>query len=231
MLTYVHLHFVAFLTSSCLLAFFLPGFKEANIIPIHKKEDKEPVTNYCPVSLLSCASKVMERCVLNKIYPILKNQIYYLQNSFIKGRSCTTQMLYVLHHLQVLDCCGQIDVLYLDFSKAFDSVPHNLLLYPLNQYGINGSLLNWFSSYLMGRRQRVVIIESSFSDWLPVVPGVPQGSIFGPFLFLLYINDLPSIVSPEPSLALFADDSKCFRSTKALGDCLEFQDDVSAIKS
>ena len=173
----------------------------------------------------------MERCVLNKIYPILKNQIFYLHHGFIKGRSCTTQMVYVLHHLgKVLDCSGQIDVLYLDFSKAFDSVPHNLLLYKLNQYGINGSLLNWFWSYLMGRRQRVVI-ESSSSDWLPVVSGDPQGSILGPFLFLLYINDLPSIVSPESNLALFADDSKCFRSIKPLDDCLEFQNDVSAIKS
>ena len=97
-------------------------------------------------------------------------------------------------------------------------------------YGINGSLLNWFSTYLMGRRQRVVI-ESSSSDWLPVVSGVPQGSIFRSFLFLLYIDDLPSIVSPESTLALFADDSKCFRSIKTLDDCLEFQDDVSAIKS
>ena len=82
----------------------------------------------------------------------------------------------------------------------------------------------------MGRRQRGVI-ESSLSDWLPVVSGIPQGSILGAFLFLLYINDLPSIVSPESTLALFADDSKCFRSIKALDDCLEFQDDVSAIKS
>ena len=140
-------------------------------------------------------------------------------------------MVYALHHLgKVLYCSGQIDVLYLDFSKAFDPVRHNLLLYKLNQYGINGSLLNWFSSYLMGRRQRIVI-ESSFSDWLPVVSRIPQGSILGPFLFLLYINDLPSIVSPESTLALFADNSKCFRSIKALDDCLEFQDYVSAIKS
>ena len=140
-------------------------------------------------------------------------------------------MVHVLHHLgKVLDCSGQIDVLYLDFSKAFDSVPRNPLLYKLIQYGINGSLLNWFSSYLMGRRRRVVI-ESSFSDWLPVVSGAPQGSILGPFLFLLYTYDLPSIVSPESTLALFADDSKCFRSIKALDYCLEFQDDVSAIKS
>ena len=78
------------------------------------REDKESVTNYRPVSLLSCASKVMERCLLNKIYPILKNQMYYLQHGFIKGRSCTTQMVYVLHQLgKVLDCSGQIDVLYL----------------------------------------------------------------------------------------------------------------------
>lgn len=137
------------------------GFKEANIIPIHKKEDKESVTNYRPVSLLSCASKVMERCVLNKIYPIRKNQIYYLRHGFIKGRSCTTQMVYVLHHLgKVLDCSGQIDVLYLDFSKAFDSVPHNLLLYKLNQYGINWGpselvfeLFNWAQTKGNNRKQ------------------------------------------------------------------------------
>ena len=146
------------------------GFKEANIIPIHKKEDKESVTNYRPVSLLSCASKVMERCVLNKIYPILKNQIYYLQHGFIKGRSCTTQMVYLLHHLgKVLDCSGQIDVLYLDFSKAFDSVPHNLLLYKLNQYGINWGpselvfeLFNWAQTKGNNRKQFLRLVASSF---------------------------------------------------------------------
>ena len=108
-------------------------------------------------------------------------------------------------------------------------MPHNLLLYKLKLYGVSGTLLNWFSSYLVGRRQRVVI-EGSTSDWLPVVSGVPQGSILGPFLFLLYINDLPSIISQESTLALFADDSKCYRPIKSVDDCLDFQDDVSAIK-
>lgn len=97
--------------------------------------------------------------------------------------------------------------IYLDFAKAFDKVPHNKLLFKLESLGIRGNLLVWFRSYLSGRRHRVVI-NGKASDYLPVTSGVPQGSVLGPLLFLVYINDMSNRISRETSLPLFADDSK-----------------------
>ena len=118
-------------------------------------------------------------------------------------------------------------MLFLDFAKAFDSVSHTLLVYKLQMFGFSGSLLAWFDSYLTNRRQRVVV-EGCHSEWLPVTSGVPQGSILGPFLFLLYINDLPCTVE-HSSVALFADDSKCFKEVCNLDDCSKLQDDINAM--
>jgi ribonuclease P/MRP protein subunit RPP40 len=127
----------------------------------------------------------------------------------MKGRSSCTQMVQFLHSTgEILDNKGQVDILYLDSSKAFDSVSHHLLLHKLQKYGFHGNLLSWMTSYLTNRRQRV-IIEGACSDWLPVISGVPQGSIIGPVLFLLYINDMPDTISDNFQVCIFADDSKC----------------------
>jgi hypothetical protein len=126
-----------------------------------------------------------------------------------------------------MDNAGQVDMIYLDFSKAFDSVPHKLLLHKLQSFGFHSDLLNWFRAYLTGREQRVVV-EGFNSDWLPVISGVPQGSILGPLLFLLYINDMPSVVQ-HASLALFADDSKCYKTIKNISDCEHLQTDIDAL--
>ena len=104
----------------------------------------------------------------------------------------------------------EIDVIHLDLSKAFDKVPHNLLLTKLHCHGISGTALRWFEGYLSNRQQRVVL-EGTFSDWLPVTSGVPQSSILGPLLFLVFANETPSYVQHGSSLALFADDSKLYR--------------------
>ena len=105
---------------------------------------------------------------------------------------------------RALEMRQQIDVIYLDFSKAFDRVPHEKLLFKLECLGIKGSLLAWFRSYLSGRRHRVMIDDEA-SDFLPVTSGVPQGSIIGPLLFLIYINDrVPGVISENTSLPLFA---------------------------
>ena len=136
----------------------------------------------------------------------------------MRGRSCVTQLLSVLHELgAALDAGLETDVIYLDFSKAFDSVPHKKLLHKLSLFGITGSLHRWFSDYLLSRSQRV-LVDGAFSPWTRVESGVPQGSLLGPFLFLLYVNDLPDVVRPGSSIALFADDAKCSRPISNAAD-------------
>ena len=121
-----------------------------------------------------------------------------------------------------------MDVVFLDFSKAFDCISHNLLLHKLEHfYGIGGCLLKWIEDYLSNRTQRV-LMESKCSSWLPVLSGVPQGSIIGPLFFLLFINDLPS-VALNCTTALFADDSKCFKEINDPSDCILLQNDLNAM--
>jgi hypothetical protein len=128
-----------------------------------------------------------------------------MQHGFIRGKSTTTQILEVYHEtLESVSSGNEVDAIYLDFSKAFDKVPHHLLLRKLETFGIRGSLLSWFQSYLTDRQQRVVL-HGVCSEWVPVTSGVPQGSILGPLLFLVYCNDIIS------TLTLFADDSKLYR--------------------
>lgn len=201
-------------------------WKTANVVPIFKKGDRSDVCNYRPVSLLSPVSKVMERCLFNHLYPFIEPLLHDMQHGFMKHRSCTTQLLKCYHSIgQTLDEGGQVDVIYLDFSKAFDSVPHSFLILKLKMYfGVSGVLLSWFKSYLSERHQRVVV-EGEESDWSNVTSGVPQGSILGPLLFLLFINDMPNVVLSS-SIALFADDSKVFKSVNCIRDCELLQSDL-----
>ena len=128
----------------------------------------------------------------------------------------------------MLDSRCQVDTVYLDFSKAFDKVNHELLLLKLRRMGIGGKLLRWFSDYLSGRYQKVTVLgETSHS--LPVLSGVPQGSILGPLLFLVYVNDLPTCVSSTSSVAMFADDTKCYRRIKSVDDAEALQLDLNRI--
>ena len=130
-------------------------------------------------------------------------------------KSTTTQLLDVYHGiLESVASGNEVDVIYLDFTKAFDKVPHHLLFRKLEILGIRGSLLSWFQSYLSDRQQRVVL-QGVYSNWLPVTSGVPQGSIPG-LLFLVYCNDIPNCVDKTSTLALLANDSKLPRSCALL---------------
>ena len=175
-------------------------------------------------------SKVLEKQVYDKLFNSVKPHICKWQFGFLIGRSTVSQLIQVVHeYAKALEKKQQVDVIYLDFAKAFDKVPHNKLLFKLESLGVRGNLLAWFRSYLSGRRHRVVI-NGKASDYLPVTSGVPQGSVLGrPLLFLIYINDMPNCISRETSLPLFADDSKCIRVILGQDDGNALQNDLDRL--
>ena len=194
------------------------------IRPIFKSGERQKVSNYRPISLLCVVSKVLERLVFNNIIDFVRSSISLTQFGFLKGHSSLQQLLIFWNTVINFP---QTDTIYLDFRKAFDSVSHNELLLKLWHFGITGSLWMWFRAYLSDRHQ-FVSIGNSRSGILPVFSGVPQGSILGPLLFLIYINDLPDKRS-ESSLLLFADDAKCFMPISSTADCASLQSDLSSL--
>ena len=205
------------------------AWKQANVIPLHKKGNKHTASNYRPISLLPVISKVLERCIYNKIIDYIIPKLTNLQHGFLRNRSTATQLLTVFSKINnILDTGNQADVVYFDLSKAFDSVPHNFLIHKLKSFGFHGKLLKWLSNYLTNRLQRVSF-NGSVSEWLPVTSGVPQGSILGPLLFLIYINDLPTVLSPNTLCAIFADDTKIYRNINSHQDHLILQRDINNV--
>ena len=193
-------------------------WKVANVVPIFKKGDRSSVTNYRPVSLLSCCGKLFERVVFKYMYNFFldNNLLYKYQSGFLPGHSTTFQLIDIFHHIcQSFDNRQYSCMVFCDISKAFDRVWHKGLLFKLQQNGITGKLLNWLSNYLTNRRQKVVI-QSAESSLKPITAGVPQGSVLGPLLFLIYVNDISeSLLSLT---RLFADDSSLYYSTTSIDD-------------
>ena len=153
--------------------------------------------------------------------------LHEAQHGFRPRRSCVTQLLSTLDDLSKMTENGDpIDAVSLDFSKAFDSVPHRHLIKKLQSYGVTGRLLSWIRAFLVGRRQRVVV-NGCRSDWVPVASDVPQGSVLGPLLFVLYVNDLPTAV--QCPIQLFADDTKLYQSVRLDSDASSLQRDLDMV--
>ena len=208
------------------------SWKRANVIPIHKKNDNAIVDNYRPVSLLSCVGKLFERVVFKYVFNFLRDTgaISLRQSGFMPGDSTVYQLAHLYHIFsEAIDKQKTVRVVFCDISKAFDRVWHVGLLAKLSRVGITGTLLRWFENYLSNRQQRVVI-NGQESPWGTIKAGVPQGSVLGPLLFLIYINDLTNQVQSS-EVRLFADDTILYVIVdNPAGNPAALKDDLDRIK-
>ena len=197
------------------------SWKKAIIAAIYKKGKKSDPGNYRPVSLTSVISKIMESIVRDAIVEhLVKNGLFTDdQHGFVPGRNCITQLLVCMEAwTKMMEDGDCFDVIYTDFSKAFDSVPHERLFLKLESLGIKGDILNWIKSFLRGRSQ-CVNVDGAYSSWQKVISGIPQGSVIGPILFVIFINDMPDAVKHN-FCKLFADDCKLYGKVDAKSDNL-----------
>lgn len=209
-------------------------WKDANICPVYKKGPKHTPSNYRPVSLTSICCKIFEHILHSHISTHLQTHNILLpnQHGFRRNHSCETQLILTIndltHTLNKLRGIT-IDMGILDFSKAFDTVPHERLLSKCHRIGVRGKTLMWLRSFLVGRRQRVLVNGSS-STWQEVISGVPQGTVLGPLLFLIYINDISHNLTPGTVTRLFADDCVIYRPIRSPVDRQILQSDIDTLQ-
>ena len=204
-------------------------WKLAHITPIFKKGQKTKAENYRPVSLTAIICRKMESFIVKAItnYLFRNNLISENQHGFLMGRSTVTQLLETLAIWTAeLDKGNNMNVLYCDFKKAFDTVPHKRLLEKIKSYGIKGNVLNWITDFLAERKQRVCV-NGKLSEWKNVTSGVTQGSVLGPLLFVIYINDLEDSVNC--GVKLYADDTKIFAVVNSDLESENFQKQIDSL--
>lgn len=206
-------------------------WKVAHVTPIYKNKGAHNLAiNYRPVSLTSVVCKMMESMLRKQMmdHLVKENLLSEKQYGFIGKRSTVTQLLHYIDK-----CCEKIargkvvDCIYFDFAKAFDTVPHRRLRKKLECYGIDGAILRWITAFLSDRKQ-LVKVNGAMSSMDPVVSGIPQGSVLGPLLFVVYINDLPEKVISD--IFLFADDTKIVNEINSINDSLIVQNDINELE-
>ena len=205
---------------------FPKELKRGKVIPMHKNGSKLDENNYRLISLLNVWGKIYEKVVYKRVYSYLEkfSLLYCKQFGFHTKHSTVDALVKFTEKVRFNRSTNELRISFLDLSKAFDTNDHNLLIRKLDNYGIRGNSLNWFKSYLKGRIQRVKLNNVS-SEWEEIVCGVPQGSILGPLLFIIYVNDMP-LVCRHLEAILFADDT----NLSAIGiQCADIKEDIKKI--
>lgn len=208
---------------------YMPNvWKMAYISPIHKKGSKNEITNYRPISKLCSIAKVFEKIIYEQLYASISKYLPLSQHGFIRGRSTVSNLILLNDFVSgSMDEGKQVDVVYTDYAKCFDRIDHNILILKLQNAGIRGDLLRWFTSYIRNRSQAVVL-ESYMSKWMCVPSGVPQGSLLGPLLFLIFISDIDSCFQHSYAIS-FADDMKILKSISSAYDSSLLQQDLARL--
>ncbi|XP_075150870.1 uncharacterized protein LOC142224978 [Haematobia irritans] len=202
--------------------------KESYIIPLYKKGNRTEIENYRGIAKLSAIPKLFERLVTDRLVHSLRSIFSVYQHGFMKGKSTSTNLLEFTSYIHdAFSRRNQVDVVYTDFSKAFDKVNHRLLLYKLSALGFPPALLCWISSYLSDRVQ-CVMFKGRTSRKISVTSGVPQGSHIGPVLFALYLDDLSSAIH-HSNILMYADDVKLFSSISTTVDSCRLQGDLDLV--
>ena len=225
---YVFVKPLLILFNTCLRLGSIPSiWKVSKVRPVFKKGDRSKISNYRPVSIICNFCKVFEFLVYDRLFPLTKNMIIPQQHGFFAGRSTITNLVIITQEIaEAIDSGYQIDVVYLDFTKAFDQLNHEILLNKLNKFGFSHSLIKLLSSYLCNRSQYVEL-HGSKSNSYNATSGVPQGSVLGPLLFNYFINDIGSRLNCD--FLLYADDVKLYTKVKSNDDCEKLQYDLNLV--
>ena len=206
-------------------------WRQQNVHPIFKKGSKADPANYRPVALTAILCKQLEHCFSSALHTHLDNHkwLQTYQHGFRKNLSTVTQLLTAITDLFWAMSRGEItDSIIVDFSKAFDKVDLELLLHKLDHIGVKSNQLDWMRSFLTNRSQTVVI-DGVASETCEVTSGVPQGSVLGPLLFIVYINDIGEQLSPGTFIRLFADDALIYRRINSFADHITLQNDIHTL--
>jgi len=204
-------------------------WKDGTVTPLHKGGSRHDACQFRPVTITSLLCRILEKIVKKSWVSHLNNLDFLTddQHGFREKRSCLSNLLMNLEEItKLIDKGSIVDQIYLDFQKAFDKVPHQRLLYKLRKAGIKGTMLSWIESFLTGRRQRVKV-NGVYSFWSWVLSSVPQGSVLGPLLFILFINDLPGLI--RCLCMIFADDTKLTKKVDTLEEVDELQEDLNSL--